>query len=372
MNLAKRTRIHWVRYEPTFYYDDFLRVLAAEPGIYLLVHYGIPASVHYPWRTKLREGYSSTCLPSEQRVDWRLLRTILQERDAFYVMAGWWTPTMVLALNLLILLGRRFAVFTDSPEVDGRRGGRIKRCIRRHWLRFVFRRAMAVLSTGNFGVRRVVQMGCPTDKAVDYPYFVSLPPVENAQRDRPNGDGPIRFFGSGRLVVRKGYDVALRALAKVNREMPSGFFRFLLAGTGPEEDRLKVLAHQLGVHDRVDFLGWLEPTQICDVLSKADAFVHPAVTLDPFAVSVAEAMAFGLPILGSNVCGCVADRVTDGVNGFVHEAGDSEQLADHMLRLLACPAVIPQMGQQSRRIAEQWPPSRGVEIIKGLVRSSAA
>ena len=368
MQSSERYRIHWVRYEPTLYYDDFFRVVSAEPDIELTVHYGIVAATHYPWRTKLCEGYISRCLPKGQKVDWRLLATIAKERDAFYFMAGWWTPTMVLALNLLMLLGRRFVVFTDSPEVTGRTGGKVKRWARRCWLSWVFRRAVAVLSTGSFGVRRLIQMGCPKNKATDFPNFVHLPSVEHLRCNTAKDDGLIRFFGCGRLVAEKGYDIAIRAFARVSRSVAQDSFRFMLAGTGPEEERLKALARELGVYNSVDFLGWLEPIQVSEMLSKADVFVHPAATLDPFAVSVAEAMAFGLPILGSNVCGCVVDRVENGVSGFVHKAGDHTQLGEHIAWFLSNPPDVVRMGLKAREIAEEWPISRGIKILKSLAR----
>ena len=64
--------------------------------------------------------------------------------DAFYFMAGWWTPTMIATLNLLMALGRRFVVYSDIPVESGRTRISVKR-LRAACLRLVSRRAPYVL-----------------------------------------------------------------------------------------------------------------------------------------------------------------------------------------------------------------------------------
>jgi len=364
---SKTMSIHWVRYEPTFYYDDFLRTISAEPEIDLMVHYDVPELGHYPWKRPLRQGYPSRVRPSKSRFDSHLLRQALRDREAFFLMAGWWTPTMVALINELMLLRRPFAVFTDTPVVSGRRGG-IVQSARKRWLSLVFKRASAVLATGRPGVEALVQMGCPPHRTVNLPWFVELPADDEVRESwRARKANEVIFFSCGRLVAQKGYDILLRAFAQANAEA-TVTARLVIAGTGPEEDALRDLAAGLGIADLVEFSGWLEQDQVCSWLRRAHVFVLSSVAHDAFPVSVLEAMAAGLPIAGSDVSGSVVDRVSHGKNGFIHHAGAVDQLATHLRAFLSQPALIESMGAEARRTAQEWPTSRGVEIIKTVVR----
>lgn len=177
----------------------------------------------------------------------------------------------------------------------------------------------------------------------------------------------MRFISSGRLQNdRKGHDLALRAFALVAHKR--GFNgEYLIAGTGPDETRLRELSQALGLEEQVRFLGWVEPDALADLYRSCHVLVHPSPVHDPFPNAVLEAMASGLAILGSDVSGSVLDRVEQGVNGLIHRAGDVTQLADHVEYLLANPEVVERMGQRARETALRWPVERGVEIVRQMV-----
>jgi len=120
---------------------------------------------------------------------------------------------------------------------------------------------------------------------------------------------------------------AIRIFAGVAAERPA---RMLLAGDGPERPRAEAVARELGVEDRVQFLG--EQDQIERVLACADLFVLPSDS-ESFGLAALEAMACGVPVLGTRTGG-LPEVVGEGVSGELFDVGDVEaavQLAHAML-----------------------------------------
>jgi glycosyltransferase involved in cell wall biosynthesis len=99
--------------------------------------------------------------------------------------------------------------------------------------------------------------------------------------------------------------------------------------------------------------GFKQYAQLPVYYGLAEAFVH-ASTSEPWGLVVNEAMAAGLAVLVSKQCGCAADLVRDGVNGFRFDPQNVEELAALMSRLWRSPQRCAAMGQASLRIISYW------------------
>lgn len=100
---------------------------------------------------------------------------------------------------------------------------------------------------------------------------------------------------AARLIHLKGGSLAIKALSAVAGEVPD--LRLLVAGRGPDRARLERLARQLRVEDRVEFIGWLDRSELLTMLSRADLLLFPSMHEECGAV-VLEAMARGaIPIV---------------------------------------------------------------------------
>jgi glycosyltransferase involved in cell wall biosynthesis len=142
-----------------------------------------------------------------------------------------------------------------------------------------------------------------------------------------------------------------------------------IIGTGPEERALRDLTRSLGVEPRVNFRGWLEPEEIQAYLrNECHCLVHPVIRLEPYGVVIIEALANAVPVIGTNECGAVVDRVEEGKNGFtVQTPVKPKALAERMSLLVADRELLSRMSSEARRSAEEWPVERGVEIIASMV-----
>jgi glycosyltransferase involved in cell wall biosynthesis len=221
------------------------------------------------------------------------------------------------------------------------------------------------MGTGKTALSVLAQMGCPPGKLIDFPYFIDLdqfPYVRERALNRP-----VTFGSCGRLHRDKGYDLGLRALA-ATRQKISIDFRYLMAGTGPEESALRQLAFELGISRQVDFVGWIDTEQLSAFYQGIDFFLHPART-EPFGVCIVEAMASGAIVIASDQTTAALDRINNGNSGFLHCCDDAADLAKTIGRALELsPANRQNLRSAGRASAESWPTARGVQIISELLK----
>lgn len=355
--------VHWLCWQPTPYNNFLFRSLTAKSNLELIVHFIEPVVASHPWRSVAPVGFEWRVFKKVLGVDWHLVRLALFHRSAFFVIAGWHDTTMQLVISILGMRKRPYAIWTDTPD-NAKQRPKIRGRLRGAWLRWVFRRAMRVLGTGSSGLQALAAIGCPEDRLVNFPYVVDLDQYTPGSQVRSGS--PIRLISSGRASIEmKGHDVAIAALARAHEATGKSNFEYLIAGTGPDLDRLREQVERDGLGDYVKFLGWLEPEAMTDLYKHSHVLIHPS-RYEPFGVAVLEAMAAGLPVLGSDACGAVIDRVRHGHNGFIHRAGDIEQLSGQIATLLTQPELIEQLGLHARQTAESWPVQRLTTIVENL------
>ncbi|MCF6407881.1 glycosyltransferase family 1 protein [Chitinophaga filiformis] len=153
----------------------------------------------------------------------------------------------------------------------------------------------------------------------------------------------------GRMVPRKGVDNVIMALAKV--KCRNAKVRLLIVGgdadTAKELARLKQLAEDLKLSDKVYFLGQKSRNELKYYYTAADLFITTP-WYEPFGITPLEAMACGTPVIGSNVGG-IKYSVADGQTGVLVPPKDPEALARKITMLLQSPALLREMGNNALR-----------------------
>lgn len=166
-------------------------------------------------------------------------------------------------------------------------------------------------------VEHIVRQGWPRERTFYIPNFASPgkePALCRSAFDTPQ-DAPL-WLAMGRLHSAKAHDVSLRALAA------SPDAHLWIAGSGPEEEALKALAVQLGVADRVRFLGWRnDPSAL---YRAADLCVFPS-RYEPLGNTVIQAWAHGAPIIAARAQGPAA-LIRSEEDGLLVEIDDVEGL----------------------------------------------
>lgn len=148
---------------------------------------------------------------------------------------------------------------------------------------------------------------------------------------------PPRLVMVARFEAQKDHATLLRALA----ELKAHLWQLDLVGDGPLMGDTRALAHQLGLDERVRFLG--ARRDVAALLSAAQIFLLVS-NWEGFPRSILEAMRAGLPVVASNVGG-VAEAVLDGETGLLVARGDAPALRRSLERLLGSPTTRAQFGQ---------------------------
>ena len=366
-------RIHWLTYQPTPYNDYLFRHLDADKQIDLHVYFRQISVSSHPWKSNLAEGYNSQVYNPVLGVDWGVVSLPLRDPQGFFLVAGWDHPTSQLLLTLLRIFRLKYGLWTDTPNLNRPRAP-IKSFLRSIWLKWIFGGAAQILGTGKIGVENLKKMGAKEEKLINFPTFLNLADYDLERKPRQyDRDRPLKFISSGQINNSlKGHDLAIRALSIAAKKCQHIAFEYYIAGTGPDESDLKQLAQVLGIEDRVKFLGWTEPETLRAFYLEAHALIHPSPTHDPYPNAVLEGMAAGLSIFGSDLSGSVTDRIEHGVSGFIHQAGNVEQLAAQIIDYLIDPESVAKMGTQARRTAAEWPIDYGVNTIRSILTSDLA
>jgi glycosyltransferase involved in cell wall biosynthesis len=178
--------------------------------------------------------------------------------------------------------------------------------------------------------------------------------------------GPIRCLAVARLVERKGLGELIRAFALLER----GGYELEIVGDGPDERVLRELVARLGVAEEVRFAGSLDREAVAQRYRQADLFTLPSAA-EAFGNVFAEALASGLPIVGSTVGG-IPELVEHGVNGLLVTPGNPLALAQAIGYLAKDAELRERMSTRNRVKAEatlEWSQvtKRYLSIYDGVI-----
>ncbi len=212
-----------------------------------------------------------------------------------------------------------------------------------------------VITPSRFYREKLIEWGWPAKKLTHIPNFVEL---EAYQPQFQPGDYFLYF---GRLAAEKGVATLISAAARAGTQIR-------IAGTGPEEARLRDLAAQLKAP--VEFLGHQSGHPLRELLRQARAIVLPSEWYENAPMSILEAYASGKPVIGARIGG-IPEMVLDKVTGLLFASGDADQLASNLAHIREMPDErVAEMGSQAHaHAANTFTKRRYANEILDLYRS---
>lgn len=192
------------------------------------------------------------------------------------------------------------------------------------------------ISHGNYAV----ELGIPPPRvvfgydAVDNDYIGRLAQNERLQLvNVDRGIKKMRFIAVGRFVQKKNFVGLIKAYNKyVERVGRENAFGLTLVGDGPEYNNVVQEIQSGNTKELVNLPGYLDSEAIFRALAQADVFVMPSRKEEQWGLVVNEAMAAGLPVLVSSICGCADELVLDGKTGWIFDATSEVSLELALLR----------------------------------------
>jgi glycosyltransferase involved in cell wall biosynthesis len=256
----------------------------------------------------------------------------------------------------------------DKPEIKDYHGK----------LARLFHAVPLVLARSQSLADRLIQFGCPPEKLRINRTGVPLDEFPFVEREPPS-DGQWKIVQACRLIPKKGVATSLRAFAIFKKDHPKA--EFFLAGKGPLQPELEMLAAGLGIFKDVRFEGFLSQAELAKLYASSHLLLHPSETLpnqDQEGVpnSVLEAMATGLPVVATRHGG-IPEAVEHGRNGFLANEEDHTGLANAMEQITRSPGLLRDMGLRARdMVAERFAQKAQINQLESFyeeaIRTNAA
>jgi colanic acid/amylovoran biosynthesis glycosyltransferase len=292
---------------------------------------GWPGYVFY----RLRRRYGSA-LAFDNRMR---LREFLEAQKVTAVLAEY-GPMGVLAGDVCRQLGIPLHVYFHGYDASVTpRHPTARRRYRR-----LFGQAASIICASRFLADRLVALGC-SERLIHV-----VPCSVDTSRFFPGKPRPGQIVALGRLVEKKAPHLTIRAFGRIAGRFPQA--RLDIVGEGPLREVCARTIAELGLGDRVTLHGG-QPHEVCArLMRRAAIFAQHSVTdfegnTEGFPVSIAEAMATGVPVVSTRHSG-IPEGVLDGVTGLLVEESDVDGMADAFARLLADPALAARMGAAGR------------------------
>ena len=184
---------------------------------------------------------------------------------------------------------------------------------------------------------------------------------EEARRRFAAPSEKILVHTSNFRAVKRVADV-IRIFDEVRKKIPS---QLIIIGDGPDRSQCEILCRELGVHDRVRFLG--KQTDVIHILSLADLFLMPSQS-ESFGLSALEAMACGAPVISTSVGG-LPELQVHGKTGYIAEIGDIDRMAKYAMDLLSNESKFEMFSKAARERALEFDSTKIVSHYERYYRS---
>lgn len=207
------------------------------------------------------------------------------------------------------------------------------------------------VAPSRFVAERYVRAGFPANRIAVIPNGIDLAQFHPAEVAPPLDK--VRITYAGHFGAHKGVSTLLDALALLPALLPpaSPLLVLQLAGEGPEEDAYRIRIAATKSDAQIHFLGKVRPADMPAVYAESDIVVLPSVWDENQPVCLMEAMAAGLPVVASRKGG-IPELVEHGRSGFLFEAGDAQDLAEQLSKLVSSSELRRDAGREGRRRVE--------------------
>jgi glycosyltransferase involved in cell wall biosynthesis len=328
------------------------------------------------WDIPLLQGYEShfsrndSSRPGSDHFNGICNPTLISDIEAFNpdaIMVYGWKFRSHLKL-LRYFKGKIPLLFRgDSTLLDDHTRSFIKRFLRRKVLTYVYKHIDFALFTGKYNQDYYKKYGVPNDKLIFMPHAIdnerfALACIVNYREQLGISEDTFIFLFAGKLETKKDPELLLRTFCKIKTKDMA----LIIVGSGPLDADLKNGYSSLsGVY----FLPFQNQSCMPSVYMIADVFILPSKgPEETWGLAVNEAMAAGKPVIVSDKCGCSADLVIEGRNGYKFKSGNEDDLGKKMTKMYKKGRLNAQgMGIESRKVIANWSFDKCASILESLI-----
>lgn len=283
------------------------------------------------------------------KMAWELLKKIRKEKPDVIICSR------LLPIGPLVLM---WSVFFDYKVVFQVLGTELRHRFKAGWrkkvLSRIYNQADQIWSISEYTAGLLRDYGCNSQKIkVIYPFITrDAQALANRINGRESSDR-FRIVTAAALYPRKGIDLVLRALARLENEN----WEYHIAGkpySPMYQGVYQKLTKELGIEDKVKFLGQLDREKVWEEMAHADLFVMPSRgfedDIESFGIVFIEAQQFGVPCIGTDVGG-IKEAIGDG--GIIIEDEDLDELTESIKYLIENKEIRERLSDSSLNRVEQ-------------------
>jgi|GEM_PF-340246 len=208
--------------------------------------------------------------------------------------------------------------------------------------------------------------------SVDHERFETKGDFKTLRDEYQLGNGAKLVGCIGRIIPQKGQKVLLSAVPGILQRYPEAFFLIVgdvfLKEEAYKEELLEIMKKN-GIEKNTKLTGFR--TDIWNVIRALDLVIFPSIAPEAFPLSVLEAMSLGKAVIASNIGG-VQEIIEDGVNGFLVEPNQPDQITQKILYLFNDPQIYDRIGQRAKESVDlKFSLSNYVSTLEGACLKAA-
>lgn len=277
-------------------------------------------------------------------------------------ISGYSRLSMLIALFWALFYKKKTILFSETKESDSTRVS-----YRELFKIIIARRYNSALVGGKEHRDYLIKLGV-SHEAIFYGYDVVDNSIFDPQAIKSlakNIDKPY-FLAINRFVPKKNLLFLIDSYAKYREMSGDKSWDLVLCGDGQQKGEIVAKIEQFGLGDVIHLPGFLQQDALLPFFAHANCFVHSSTT-EQWGLVVNEAMAAGLPLLVSENCGCFADLVIEGFNGFGFDPKNSEQLSKLMFKISSEEVCLQKMSENSLKHIQNYSPDYFANGLKQAV-----
>ena len=298
-------------------------------------------------------------------IPWDTLPRLWRYRPDAVITVELGPRSLQVALYKLLFPSTRLLVWCKLSEHTERAWGGVRHLLRR----FILARADGVVVNGESGARYISRFGLPDDRIFRINQPVDVGRFARVRRQRLD-TARTRILCCGSLTARKGVVPFLHQLDTWARANPNERLEIWWLGDGDQRPELEAFHCPPNLTQRV--IGSVPYADLPEWYSQADILAFPSL-LDEWGLVVNEAMAAGLPVMGSIYAQAVTELVADGVNGWVFDPKSDRSVQSALDRIRATPpdALTSMRHAARQRISGLTPETAAAKMFEALCAIAA-
>ncbi len=218
----------------------------------------------------------------------------------------------------------------------------------------LFKKGDYFTTNTNYTKKQVLKLGCNKKKIAILQVGIKMEKFKFYLRNIQSNK-PIIILTVGRLCEKKGHEYSIKAISKLAKKYKN--IKYIIAGAGLLEKKLKELVNELCIKNNVNFLGEVEEKEVLELYKRAHIFVLHSITTkegdkEGQALVLQEAQATGLPVISTFHNG-IPEGLINGKSGFLVPEKDVDLLVKKIEYFIEHPNILSKMGQYGRKFVEQ-------------------